>query len=369
MRRTCDLHFSGDVNTPCAWPDCTNGTTEDRYEQAAGAGVSRLQRVQLAAYSGEPRYFWRAVGAGWWSIANAVQLRELGLIQQPIAPLPQRIYHYTSAPAFKLIVESQELWLSDYRFLNDSSEVSHGLSLADQVFAERSSEMTSAARRLFSLMLSRDAENQPRVCVACFSFERDSLTQWKAYGDRALGICLGVDPLMFVSAAGAVKASRFSPVIYRDDFKHHLLRSFLHDWSQLVALDADDDVATPDLYEKAIRLYLFELLAMMKDAAFADEREVRLIYIDHAKSFAELPLEVAATRYRSAGPLIVPFTTTKDVSVLPHAQPKLGSRIAITDVVVGPHPLKELATFGIKEFLAASGYSDVPVDASVVPFR
>ena len=337
--------------------------------RSTDAGTVKHHRVRLDAYTGEPRYFWRVAGAGWWSISHAVHMRELVLVQHQIAPAPRRIYHYTTAAAFKMIIESQELWLSDYRFLNDSSEVTHGLNLVEAVLATRSPTMTPAVSKLFSAMLSRDAENQPRVCVACFSLERDSLTQWKGYGDRALGVCFGVDPVLFVTAAGGVHASRFSPVIYRDDLKYHLLQSFVHDWSRLAALDSDDESVPKGLYEKIVRLYLFELIAMLKDSAFKDEREVRLIYIDHAKSFADVPLQVAATRYRCSGALVVPFTTTKDVAALPHAQPKLRSRIDITDVVVGPHPLKDLATVGLREFLLAHGYVDVTVDASAVPFR
>src|SRR5688572_13125735 len=108
---------------------------------------------------------------------------------------------------------------------------------------------------------------------------------------------------------------------------------------------------------------------MFKDASFKDEREFRMIYQEHARLFANTVLDLAPKRFRAAGPLIVPFTTTRDLSSLVLAQGAgaSGSRLAITDVVVGPHPLKNLAVSGIREFLAAHGY-DVDVQPSSVPF-
>lgn len=109
---------------------------------------------------------------------------------------------------------------------------------------------------------------------------------------------------------------------------------------------------------------------MLKDESFKDEREFRMIYQEHSRLFAEMNLDLAPKRFRSAGPLIVPFTSTRDLASLRLARGAgvEGSRIAITDVVVGPHPLKDLAVSGIREFLLTHGY-DVDVQASRVPFR
>jgi hypothetical protein len=40
-------------------------------------------------------------------------------------PLPEELYHYTGIHGLKGIVESQTLWASHYRYLNDAEEVVH----------------------------------------------------------------------------------------------------------------------------------------------------------------------------------------------------------------------------------------------------
>ena len=108
---------------------------------------------------------------------------------------------------------------------------------------------------------------------------------------------------------------------------------------------------------------------MLKDETFRDEREFRMIYQEHARLFAEIPLDLAEKRYRTPGPLIVPYTTTRDLAGLRLAEGARETRIEIVDVIVGPHPLKDIAASGIKEFLASSGYQDIPVVPSRVPYR
>lgn len=45
---------------------------------------------------------------------------------------PATLHHYTGVRGFRGIVESQSIWASHIRYLNDSSEYERGLDLADQ---------------------------------------------------------------------------------------------------------------------------------------------------------------------------------------------------------------------------------------------
>src|SRR5579871_5558502 len=43
--------------------------------------------------------------------------------------VPETLWHYTSSAALLGIVGNNCLWLSDYRFLNDTSEIKYGIDL------------------------------------------------------------------------------------------------------------------------------------------------------------------------------------------------------------------------------------------------
>jgi Protein of unknown function (DUF2971) len=367
MHKTCEEHLSGGYDMPCAWVDCANGVRADSFERKTAAGPVTLARVRVDAYDSTARYFWKAPDAAWWTIMHDLHTRELAVLLKRLA-ITGRAYHYTSVASFKEIVVTQELRLSDYRYLNDSSEIQHGLALTAEL-ATPPSSLPSRSNTLIGELLKTPPEHQPRICVACFSLERDSLTQWKEYGENALGICFGVDPTVFASSSGTLGTSRFAPVLYADGDKRHLLQSLLHNWNELLDRDLREGKGERKAYEYLCRLYFYELLAMLKHSSFKDEREFRMIYQEHAQLFTAMKIALAPKRYRVAGALLVAYTTTRDLATLPHAQPKLGSRIAITDVVVGPHPLNELAVVGIRDFLASHGYDDVSVEPSRVPYR
>jgi hypothetical protein len=368
MTVRCATHVSGFHGHPCAWPECIFGIAANQFPDRSENGTAVWERVRIDSYSGDERYFWRSSGSAWSSLEKDLRTREFALAQRE-DHTNEHVYHYTTVAAFKQIIETQELWLSDYAYLNDSSEITHGLALAGDVF-ETSPAADKGCGDLFRSFLSLAPEDQPRICVACFSFERDSLTQWKGYGAGTLGISFGIDATAFARSTGNMHTARYTSVVYRDTVKRHLLRTFAHDWGLLLGRDRAAGDGHLDSYEKIARIYFFELLAMLKHESFRDEREFRIIYQEHSRLFAGASLDLAPKRFRIAGPLIVPFTSTRDMSSLRLArgQGSDGSRIAIIDVVVGPHALKDLAASGIREFLHEHGY-DVDVEPSRVPFR
>jgi len=56
------------------------------------------------------------------------------------------LYHYTDTVGFQGIVREQCLWATDYRFLNDRTEMQHGEDAVKEVAKELSNDETLAAR-------------------------------------------------------------------------------------------------------------------------------------------------------------------------------------------------------------------------------
>lgn len=104
-----------------------------------------------------------------------------------VSPLPAVVHHYTDTPGVLGILESGELWATDYRYLNDSSELQYTFDLARSV-AE--SELQRGGHDAFARgFLEYAVTGTPpysdtayRLC--CFSAVDNSLSQWRAYGGR-----------------------------------------------------------------------------------------------------------------------------------------------------------------------------------------
>lgn len=108
------------------------------------------------------------------------------------APIPEIFYHYTNATGMMGIVDKAEIWCTHTQYLNDSQEFKHAIGL----FCEQ-----------IGLRLKSDADNSDflksvyefavgqveyvNVCVASFSTEKDSLSQWRAYANAPGGYAIG----------------------------------------------------------------------------------------------------------------------------------------------------------------------------------
>jgi hypothetical protein len=101
-------------------------------------------------------------------------------------PLPEVVYHYTDTAGLLGIVRSGTLWATDYRFLNDSSEVSYIFRLAAEVVRD---EFVGHYSGLAGAFLDFAATASPPYSdvpyyLCCFSALDNSLSQWRAYGGR-----------------------------------------------------------------------------------------------------------------------------------------------------------------------------------------
>jgi hypothetical protein len=103
-----------------------------------------------------------------------------------VEPLPDVVYHYTDTAGLLGIVRSGVLWATDYRFLNDSSELSYIFRLAAEVVRE---EFAGRYSGLAGTFLDYAATASPPYgdvpyYLCCFSELDNSLSQWRAYGGR-----------------------------------------------------------------------------------------------------------------------------------------------------------------------------------------
>lgn len=104
------------------------------------------------------------------------------------------VYHYTSAAALGGILSSKSMFCSDYRLLNDTTELGLGLEVLEAAVASRGAEQgligpaqTEILNRLANL---KRASFHLSMFCASFSLNRRDLTQWRAYAPNN-GVCIG----------------------------------------------------------------------------------------------------------------------------------------------------------------------------------
>mgnify|MGYP000857394694 CR=1 FL=1 len=356
----CQEHGVYDV-WPCPWSGCVNGIPEDSFcveSLINGEEPDIYTRRQWMPLSGTPYFSWDSSKLpNWFSVPKVVsnEARRLKLID---TTLPNLIYHYTSVEGFFEIVRSGQLWLSDYSYLNDTRELSHGADLviesATKLLANESRlKVADLLRRWISDLQAPDH----RVCVASFSGAGDSLSQWRAYGP----IAIGFQPRdLSLHAYRAI----LRPVEYQRDRQRVLVDLYLNHMIQAYLVDSDNGrlERIEDVYQKTDRL--IELVAFFKDPAFVEEQEYRLAFIEHPDLMPSLGHKCTDKRFRVTRGRIIPYVLSNELEpILPS-----GRDLEIKEVVLGPGCDTTLNR-GVREFLNESNLSEVEVKSSSAPYR
>ncbi|MEG3181822.1 DUF2971 domain-containing protein [Sphingomonas sp. LT1P40] len=298
---------------------------------------------------------------------------------------PSLIYHYTSSAALISIVANNELWLSEATYLNDRHEIEHGRRLAcDCVKARITVEPSAEVSAMMGLALSYfDSRADPQVYVACFSFEGDDLTQWRAYGgtDAPVAIELEHSPLMFgYTSEGVLDRVLYDTVdqrwvfdqlltayadAYREDIRHPIP---VKRRGPAMMVDEESKLVAGSLYHA-----LWHYIVTCKDPAFASEREVRFIYTAHDygqdESSRSWYPDHPTPNFRESAGRVIPYLTSTNLEFSNMNRIREAERLPIRSVRIGPTAEPPLIQRGIRRLLNTHGHQNATVTVSTSPFR
>lgn len=266
------------------------------------------------------------------------------------------LYHYTTQPGLLGIIGETQIWATHTQFLNDRREFLHGIDLAryeiDELFKTTDAQSRTILRDMASTLSGAQNIN---ICVCSFSEHRDSLSQWRAYGSRTSGFAIGF-PGDFLAAAVGKHQWYLAPCIYDPAEQRKLVRSLVEEVldeevSQKAGHEADELYSLPGGNFGA---YFNRYAPILKDRAFAEEREWRIIS-------RPLSCKLEPFGFREGGSLLIPY----------YKFPLAGKDLAfrLQEVVVGPTPDDARAKRSVSSLLVRHDLGEVPVDASAVPYR
>lgn len=271
-----------------------------------------------------------------------------------------RLFHYTDVHAVKSILERKRLWLTDVRFLNDSTEMSEGFQfllgylehqLARYPDNEQFAVAMSYVRQVVYLRESYGLARRP-VFISSFSLAGDQLSQWRAYGGYA------------IEFDSELISENVSKCMYGHDEK--MLEAPAEAISQI--LEIGKSICSNDGHldydgQEALSEFI-GLAARLKNDSFSEEQEYRIIMGHNVDPEIFDGYEV---QYRGKGGLLIPYLELDfDLD-------------CVKTVVVGPMRDQDLAFASMKsfvtkisneEFLKSPTYlSEIEVRKSAIPFR
>lgn len=268
---SCFTHLYSGV-LPCAWPGCEQGLSSDELTIAG----KRFSRQKFDGLEGEQLYAWLTENrTAAFDVPRLVRQFVARLHDIEVEGGDSLFYHYTSVESLEAILDSDELWLSDYRSLNDTSELSVGREVARAIFQEYS------GKPVFELLNDAlEVSVKEAFFVGSFSQVGDCLNQWRAYADSSRGVSIGLEPLDFHGLIALdPQAINLMNVSYDPEIHEKLFKLIATLTDQAMTLDASRGVSEPVIATSQVGRLISEVLPICKNPGFADERECRLVVV------------------------------------------------------------------------------------------
>ena len=293
--------------------------------------------------------------------------------EQDANKIADTLYHYTKVAGLEGIIKSEAIWFTDFRHMNDPSEVGHGITLCRDVIRllkpGKDGRVALFLDCLADMMRLDNFSKALEYFIGSFSRADDDLGQWRAYADNGKGVAIGFAPHLFkiehTTEKPANEIAFVSPVIYdlaatsrrHEEAIGQAERIFLETAEAHRDLLSNRDIGIPFIQDFARAVIASPLIwncLTSKHPAYAHEQEVRLIILglhDKLRPYIK-------TRIRSAD--IIPYISYK----MPIRQE--GS---IGHIVVGPsaNPDTERTVQTMLESLGVKHH--IPITRSLIPYR
>jgi hypothetical protein len=293
--------------------------------------------------------------------------------QQKAGTIKETLYHYTNMAGLRGIFESESIWFTDFRHLNDPSEIVHGIEMSHDVIRD----LKTGADGRVSLFLDCLADMMSPVnfskaleyLIGSFSRARDDLGQWRAYADNGKGVAIGFAPHLFgienTTDQKPDEAAFVSPVIYdigQVCSRHgaaieQAAEIFLNTANAHQGLLANKTIGIPFMQDFARAVIASPLIwncLTSKHPAYAHEQEVRLIILglhDKLQPYIQ-------TRIR--GSEIVPYIPYRMAIQKQHS---------IGEIIVGPAANVDVER-AVQTMLESLGIKhNIPISRSLIPYR
>jgi hypothetical protein len=323
--------------------------------------------------------------------------------------LPDELYHYTGIYGLKGIVESQTLWATHYKYLNDAEEITHfRVKLPEvlrPVFENMFSGLNPQQKQLLvkeygsiDIALREEPKNlaatvynttfggsgdepffaEPYITAFCTVDKANErianhglLSQWRAYGAQG-GYVIIFDTERLIQLlqeegkqwayaavfAGDVVYSSPTDEEMRDEFCTQI-DVIQKNWEE--AFRTHDSTDLKDTYK-----HFVSCACRYKHWGFAEEREFRIVIVPTPSHIIEIAKAVGKTilAKKPVSSFLRNGTAVPYLNLFEGITGLADKRLPIKRVIVGPHPDKDKRKIAVEKLLSQNNIqADVSVTA------
>jgi Protein of unknown function (DUF2971) len=295
---------------------------------------------------------------------------------------PPVLYHYTSTEGLLGILAHDAVWASDFRYLNDPSEFEFArLQIASGTRTRLSRVRNPYDRSVYAAAIDRFERLDTTAFVSSFSENGNLLSQWRAYAPRdGFSVGFAREALKRVPECTLIRCFYIDEGARRSR-NRALLEHFLDEWMNTKpshlsenrdAIRRGDEHLLEIGREFVARILMNDLVSValsIKHAAYAEEREWRLVFIPDRPGKDVLPADAVVsgesrgtTLFRKGAFGLTPYNVLK----IPR---ETGKRRSVRELIVGPCHDSPTAVRAAVVFARTHGVDSADVRACGIPYR
>ncbi|MGD0355036.1 MAG: DUF2971 domain-containing protein [Dehalococcoidia bacterium] len=232
---------------------------------------------------------------------------------------PKILYHYTDQAGLIGILSSKTLWATKIQYLNDASEHTEPLSIAQSVLDRmtvQNAKKPKAVQIIDFMKQDLRSSTHVNICISSFCTDGDLLSQWRGYGLPRVAYSIGFDTRTLLTDI-STKEFELKPCRYYDNagYEDEIAQEIGTYLKQALKTGAIRDRFPDGFIKKA---------ATMKRDCFREESEWRLVS-STAREFDEPNFNYRSTRSLISPYYAIPFNPVciRKVIVGPCQYPKL----------------------------------------------
>ena len=282
---------------------------------------------------------------------------------------PDLLFHYTTSAGMRGILDASRLWATNFRYLNDASEIGYGVKLFEELINDRLAKTKNEILTEFltrSLRTTNGFDGMFDCYIACFCERDDLLTQWRTYAGSGGGYALGFSTKEIGRRWGQldrIQDFTLRRVVYEVDRQKALLAEVIDQTLEVLAegtkgisiAEANSVIARCCGF---VRSEVADYLLSFKHPAFAVEQEWRIRHV-------VLPNEEDHVQFRDGAYGLTPYVRL-DISPMAGVN---HNKLPLGRITHGPTLNPDNVRFALNKLLRAKGYAFVQVSGSTLPVR
>jgi len=318
----------------------------------------------------------------------------------------ESIYHYCSADTFMAIIQNKTLRLSDLNKTNDYMEKRWANKFIVCMLQEKLDEYGINMRleedywydeqsnnhlQYYKKEVERVLYDESPVLITCFSEEKDILSQWRAYGQDGTGVAIGFN-YKVISLLNDKRDMVVEKVVYKESKQKEKLGQLIESViiyiqnmfeEDKVRISDDFNVYFKeefDVFCEVLVDYIGRIGCIIKNPAFAEEKEVRIIYnpnLPNRETLGDIQLNEAKdyfvkvkeiSKYKIQ-PLKFNYKNNQLVSFCDIDFSDLICKPILNEIIIGPK--SQLRESDMYYFLLANGFdaNNINISKSKATYR